>query len=375
MRKAAYAGSFDPITLGHANIVERVAPLYDELIVLIAEDHRKTYMFSAQERVHMAKEVLGHISNVTLVICKDQYAATLAKSLGANVLVRGIRNVKDLDEESVLAEENRNICPEIETAWIPCLPTLMSVSSTVVKSHIGTDPAWEKQVARLVPRIILEKIKEKYMLNRAKKHWNTLMADLGNPKDSGRIFEGLVASYGETWRFYHTLSHIVSMLDELEEVKEKVENLSALKLAIWYHDVVYETEGNDHVLGNNETRSAYRAGHDMRELELSEDLILLVERSITTTTHEEPTHYPDTKFLLDLDLAILGKSENEFDEYEANIRKEYAWVPENTFRTGRPKILRSLLARNFIYSTEFFRERYEEAAQKNLKRSIENLSR
>lgn len=77
--------------------------------------------------------------------------------------------------------------------------------------------------------------------------------------------------------------------------------------------------------------------------------------------------------LVDIDLSILGRTPSEFDEYENQIRQEYRWVTEETFRKGRAHILREFIRREFIYQTKFFRERYESQARENLRRSLRQL--
>jgi pantetheine-phosphate adenylyltransferase len=161
-----YAASLDPITNGHINVIERMAKLYDELVVMIAVDARKTYAFSPEERADMAREATLHLPNVTVDICTGQYVVKRASTLGAQVIIRGIRNFKDLEAEQTLAEENRRICPTIETVWIPCLPDLMHVSSSMVKGHVGVDPTWEDQVARSVPKTVVAKLREKLLTSK-----------------------------------------------------------------------------------------------------------------------------------------------------------------------------------------------------------------
>src|SRR4051794_13425574 len=137
MRKAVYAASLDPITNGHINVVERMAPLYDELVVVVAVDPRKAYTFTPEERVAMAREALCQIQNVSVDVCIGHYVVKHAESIGAQVIVRGLRNFKDLEDEQTLAEENRKIAPAVETIWVPCRPDLGHVSSSMVKNHIG----------------------------------------------------------------------------------------------------------------------------------------------------------------------------------------------------------------------------------------------
>ena len=366
-RKAVYAASLDPITNGHINVIERMAPLYDELIVLVAVDSRKSYTFTPDERVDMVKSAVAHISNVSVDVCVGHYVVRQAESIGAQVVIRGLRNFKDLEDEQTLAEENRRICPQIETVWVPCLPNLMHVSSSMVKGHVGIDPEWECQVARSVPVAVVIKLKEKFILGKARKYWATLMSALGNPKGSEAILKELLARYVEPHRGYHNLAHIVAMLDELELVGE---NDSAIALAIWFHDAVYDPKAKD-----NEEQSAQLAKDSIKKIGLPSLLGEQVYDLVMATKHTAVPVNRTARILVDLDLMIFGKPEKEFDAYEVGIRKEYDWVPQSDFSAGRSKILQSFLDRPSIYSTELFWDKYESVARKNLERSIERLQK
>ena len=363
--KAVYAASLDPITYGHINIIERMAPLYDEFVILVAVDPRKSYTFTPEERVGMATVSLTHLPNVSVEMCVGHYVVKYAESIGAQVIIRGIRNFKDLESEQTLAEENRHICSQIETVWVPCLPSLMHVSSSMVKNHVGADPEWEYQVARLVPTAVLIRLKEKYILGKARKHWTTLMSILGNPKEAENVLKDLLVRYSEPRRAYHNLLHIVTMLDELEQLHA---DSPALTLAIWYHDAVYDPKAKD-----NEERSSQLAKVVISALCLPDSLGEQVCELVLATKHDEVPIEHDKQLLVDLDLMVLGKPEKVFDEYEAGIRIEYDWVSEPDFKKQRSRILQAFLDRPSIFVTESFRRRYESTAQKNLKRSIEQL--
>ena len=378
-RKAVYAASLDPITNGHLNVIERMAPLYDELVVLVAVDGKKNYMFTTEERVAMAEAAVEHLPNVTVGRCVGRYVVKVAEEEGAQVVIRGLRNFKDLEDEQVMAMENRQIAPSVETILVPCLPELMHVSSSMVKSHVGVDPDWEAQVARSVPAAVVAKLKEKYVLAKAAKHWATLMAAVGNPKGADVVFKGLVAAYGEPHRHHHTLAHIAGILDELDAWGSDIllDDAIAAKFAIWYHDFFYIPHTPDlQPITDNEERSAERLQADMEALGLPAASIKKAKAHVMFTTHRVPPPDHDARVVVDLDLTILGKSAKEFDRYEAEIRAEYGLVPEPLFRARRAKILRAFLDRNLrpsIYLTEVFRSRYEAAARENLARSLAKL--
>lgn len=371
-RKAVYAGSFDPITNGHINVIERVSPLYDQLVILIAADPHKIYMFTPDERLTMVRNIMSYLPNVTVEVSAGGYSANYAQSIKAQTLIRGLRSLKGLDEEQTLATENRGICSNVETLWVPCLPDLMHVSSSMVRGHVGIDPSWIKQVARSVPIAVVAQLKKKYILEKAKAHWASLMNCLGNPKSSDEILQDLLNRYDEPHRVYHTLEHIVAMLDEFALTETNVgSSATEIKLAIWYHDVAYDIEPNS----ESEERSSRHAKWRMREMGVPAHSINSICEWIMMTTHN--VEVPDTadfvRILLDLDLAILGKEEQLFDAYEDGIRREYSWVPEPAFRRVRSDILQSFLDRDSIYFTQEFRKKYEANARRNLQRSIDKL--
>lgn len=366
--KAVYAASLDPITFGHLDVIKRMAPRFDEFIVIVAVDPRKNYTFSMNERVQMAKDATAHLTNVRVETCIGQYVVRRANELGASVNLRGIRDISDLESERRMAEENSKICPHIETLWVPCSPELHAVSSSMVKSHVGADPTWEAQAARSAPAAVVAKLKEKYILSRARKHWAELMSilDVTDEKKSCSVFDGILARYSEPHRHYHTMEHIVSMLDEAE--RESIKDTNLL-LAIWFHDVIYDTRSHD-----NEEASAMYLITVAQQLGIESFFAMKASDYIRETKHSGNGGHPHLEGLfLDLDLAILGAEETEFDRYDVNIRKEYEWVDQAAYRTGRGQILQRFLDHPQIFSTLLFQVKYETQARKNLARAIERL--
>ena len=117
MTAAMYPGTFDPITLGHEELLRRISNLFDEVIVAIASSPRKELMFSIDERIHLAKEVLSDLQNVN-VIAYEGLTVDFAQKNNIQVVVRGLRSALDFDYELRLADMNRRLSEEIETIFL-----------------------------------------------------------------------------------------------------------------------------------------------------------------------------------------------------------------------------------------------------------------
>ncbi|MCI5045784.1 MAG: hypothetical protein MRY72_13910 [Aquisalinus sp.] len=189
------------------------------------------------------------------------------------------------------------------------------------------------------------------------------------------VFVGqLKGRYAEPGRYYHTWRHIEAMLRHCHSVADKLQDLSAVEVAIYYHDAIY-----DPLSASNEHDSA-----DLMQKELSgyipEGVISGADTMIRATQrHELPilkdkALYSDCAFFLDMDLSILGASETIYDAYEVYIRQKYQMVPEALYATGRCSILDGFLEREYLHYTDYFRDKYEAIARKNLQRAKEHLS-
>jgi len=132
MRIAVYPGSFDPITNGHMEIIRKAAALFDSLVVLVAVNAEKNYLFSAQERVVLLKSCVASIENVT-VEASPGLVAHYAKDINATVIVKGLRAMSDFDAEFQQALANRRLNPAVETVFLPAGSDSMFLSSGMVK--------------------------------------------------------------------------------------------------------------------------------------------------------------------------------------------------------------------------------------------------
>ncbi len=158
--KAVYPGTFDPITLGHQELVRRASGLFDEVIVAIADSRAKQPFFTLEERVAMARRVLAGHRNVT-VTGFSGLLMQFAKQQKAKVVLRGLRAVSDFDYEFQLAGMNRNLHPEVETLFMTPGERYLFISATLVReiSTMGGDVS--KFVAPHVVRCLKKKIAQR----------------------------------------------------------------------------------------------------------------------------------------------------------------------------------------------------------------------
>ncbi len=136
MAIAVYPGTFDPITNGHADIIERAARLFDGVVVAVADSVTKTPVFPAEDRVLLARTAVGGIDNVE-VRRFDNLLVDFAREVGATVILRGLRAVSDFDYEFQLAGMNRRLAPDIETLFLTPTEQFAYISSSLVREIAG----------------------------------------------------------------------------------------------------------------------------------------------------------------------------------------------------------------------------------------------
>lgn len=131
-KKAIYPGTFDPITYGHLDIIERAALIFEQLILAIADSSRKNTMFTLDERILFAKEQTKYLTNVEVIgFCG--LTANFAQKHQANILIRGVRTVSDFEYECQLANMNSHLMADLETIFLLPSPKLSFVSSSLIK--------------------------------------------------------------------------------------------------------------------------------------------------------------------------------------------------------------------------------------------------
>ncbi|HEY0822227.1 MAG TPA: N-methyl-D-aspartate receptor NMDAR2C subunit [Ramlibacter sp.] len=192
--------------------------------------------------------------------------------------------------------------------------------------------------------------------------WRRLWTELGAHTIDGGLFNQLVGAYSQAHRHYHTLQHLRECLVHCEAAASLAQRPAEVELALWFHDAVYEPQRPD-----NEERSAEWAWRSILAAGCGEEVAQRVQALVLATHgHEAPAHEPDTRLLVDIDLAILGAAPPRFAEYGRQIRAEYAHLDDASYRAGRSGVLSAFLARPRIYATAAFHDALEHRARENL---------
>ena len=192
--------------------------------------------------------------------------------------------------------------------------------------------------------------------------------ELGAAKPDSKLHGELIARYSEPHRKYHTLQHLEECFEKFDAIRALAEHPAEIELALWFHDAIYNVKRRD-----NEKKSADWARASALAAGTPAEACSRVHALVMTTRHKAIPRGTDAEILVDVDLSILGAASERFDEYERQVREEYAWVPDFLYRRERKAILREFLSRPRIFSSTHFRGRYEQQARSNLKRSLDQL--
>jgi len=198
--------------------------------------------------------------------------------------------------------------------------------------------------------------------------WVALCERMGCP-GAGDHFGELEAAYAEDHRTYHDARHVTECLALFDALEGLCERPGEVEFALWLHDVVYLPRRSD-----NEEKSAELAASWLRACPVAPACVRRIQDLILVTAHDREPGTRDHEVLGDIDLHILGAPPHRFDEYEAQVRAEYRWVPWPIFGRRRAEVVRAFLARDPLYRTAECRARFEASARVNLRRSLERLT-
>jgi pantetheine-phosphate adenylyltransferase len=368
MKTALYAGSFDPITLGHLWVIKEASKLFDKVIVAVSTNISKQgkNCFSMDERVQLVKSSIQDMANVSVISTSThenpQFTVNLAKSLGANYVVRGIRNGDDFAKEQAIRHINEDICSSVETVFMVPPRRLSEISSSMVKD-LRKFEGWTKIVSKYVTPVVVNKFQSMDL------NVKSVMIRLGFETEQAEKVKIV---------FYHTLqqredlkyhndNHVLACLNSLTDYAMTkpmdYTDFDCVALSLHFHDCVY-------VPGEsiNEEKSA----HFFRSLVTpkTEYLKDFVSNMIMATkTHEKSQHYL-CNLVSDIDMAILGANVEEFDVYERNIRDEYRQFEDSVYYPKRKKFLMECL-KSSVYHTPEFYSMYHKKMVCNITRVLE----
>lgn len=195
--------------------------------------------------------------------------------------------------------------------------------------------------------------------------WSRACAALGLMPADEPLRQQLLQAYAERQRHYHTQQHLAEGIALLGDTLALAARPGEVEMAWWFHDAVYQVRA-----GDNEARSARWARDALTRLGAGPGVAGRVHDLVMATRHDAVPDQADAGLLVDVDLAILGAMPARYDEFEAQVRAEYAWVPTWLFRRKRRAILQGFLARPRLYTTEALHARFEAPARRNLQRAI-----
>lgn len=384
-----YAGSFSPVTRGHLGIVCEALNDYEKIIVGVGINDSKQQSYTLEERCAMINAALDDLlyeydyqdligyrfsrseENAVIrlqenrklveIIGYSDLTVDCALRSGATALIRGERIVGDHDSEMQAAILNKQIL-EVRKARLnmATIPVPREDMTYISSSNVRGLCQLGEYIAAL--RYVMPTVHALLMKHYLSPVFAALMKELQVPEQKAReAYDKLTQAYSQN-RCYHTMSHIAYMLNLLQAMENIgrvcVQDQTAMKLAIFYHDIVNSGKESD----EKESCRLMRLNcPDPGIAEAAENLIM------ATAHHQTPeTMSPDMKIIHDLDLAILGDNVN-YGLYAANVRREYPHLNTHNYRDGRRKVLSGLLEKQKIFATYTFREAFEQDARVNLR--------
>lgn len=405
MKKVIYAGSFDPIHMGHVSIVNIISELFDKVYVVIATNTGKTEFIPHQDKIKLISKIFKDNLKVEVIHLENIFVADYAKDNDIKFMVRGIRNVADFEIEKKMSHINTSIYSELKILYISVPKEYEEVSSSDVRSFVQI-PNWENKVRDILPKDVYKYLIPKY---RGYKHefLKTILfcsKSLGFTPLMSKVYgiynTVLYPLYTDDKRFFHNLMHIIygldfidgnvrkhfieeqsslsvgELIDELvdEHIVEEISDfdIEKVKLAYWFHDAYYIVS-KEHI--NNELESTKICDRCLTELGFPKYFIDEICNLIMITDTKERAAYTLNEALIcDVDLIGIGK--NTFEKYMIyinRIRKEHIIYSDKEWVKGRKSFLKHMLSRKTIYKTKYYRTKYETYAIYNMKRELSNL--
>lgn len=185
---------------------------------------------------------------------------------------------------------------------------------------------------------------------------------------ANELWNDIDLHYSSKNRYYHTLNHLENLLNQLLEVKNEIKGWNCILFTLYYHDIIYKATKSD-----NEDKSADFAKKIMIKLTVAKSIIDNCKSQILATKKHLFNVDLDINYFIDADLSILGQDWDLYSSYYKNVRKEYSIYPDLLYNPGRKKVLKYFLAMEKIFKTDYFYQKFESNARKNLKKEYDLL--
>jgi predicted metal-dependent HD superfamily phosphohydrolase len=180
-----------------------------------------------------------------------------------------------------------------------------------------------------------------------------------------RLWMEIEKKYSEKGRHYHNFDHLENMFRELNAITAKIQDYTAIAFSVFYHDVIYNASSK-----SNEEKSALFAEKHLQQLGSDPEFAEKISRQIIATKSHQKSGDDDTDYLVDADLSIFGQEPDKYKDYAQKVRKEYSIYPDFLYNPGRKKVLNHFLDSESIFKKEYFKEKYEQQARKNIRSEI-----
>lgn len=372
--KIAVAGSFDPMTNGHMWVITEALSMADEVVVMVASNPNKKYLFSDAERVDSVSMALfeaGLSDRTSVKLSKSEYVAQAAKRNGCAYLMRGIRNSVDFEYESLLQKTNSNVLEGAKTLFVMPPKELESVSSSFIKALSGP-PGWHMYIEGFVPHVVYGRWVEKEIVSLTSAYFGRFGEKMGKI-EAEDFAKRAISAYSEAGRIHHGVEHLLHCLQELDSMRDGAlnedEELAAF-LAMTAHDAIY-VPGS----ASNEVDSARWMSEAASLFEIEDSIIEMATSAIMATRHSGRPCGDMEARVVDADMSILGQSPAIYEKYSKGIRSEYSKYSDDEYRIGRIDFLKKALSSERIFWTDGHMEKLEAQARANMEGEILKLER
>lgn len=384
-----FSGSFDPVTWGHVWVVQEALNWAEKVIVLLGVNPEKKGMFKPEERLVLWQEALrekGIEDRVELVEVRGEFIALKAQDLGCTRMVRGIRSAVDFDYERQINRVNVDEIGGLATVFVMAPVELEALSSSFIKGMVG-NRGWVRQVEKWVPRAVLEAMM-----------WKWVESKVPSQARARDWIELLKRGYGNESRVYHSVEHLVDLIEEWEfKKRQNPETKLDEKVMMWSilgHDLVQGVVKDWSDWGVKEDQTAERASVEVLKKAMieygepiSENQMKMIESCIMATEHVKvdkkkiSEEVAEVRCFHDLDLSVLTKTKEGYERYMDQVRREYE--PKYgcvQYEQGRFAVLRQFIQEiegqeGGWWTSGWYTKQEQDRALKNLKQECETLEK